>query len=234
MSTIKNFFALALLAVSFAQAAYAQVGDEPRRRSKRSNDTESTSKTITQENRDVKDFTSIDFGGIGKAVIQKGDKFACTVVVSGKADRTADISTEVKDKVLVINTRIRNWHGDNTDVQYTITMPELEAVEVSGAVKAEIKEGFAPKKLTLSISGAGALTGNVAAGTVQTNVSGTGKITLTGSATEMQGSISGTGKVDAQNMPAKRANINVSGVGSFYVNATDDLTASVSGTGSVK
>jgi hypothetical protein len=223
---LQHVFFAALLGTALATTACAQVGDEPRH----SNKEKRNNSDQKSETRELKSFNKVEINGIGNAVIKKGDSFQ--IVVTTDADYLTKVQTEVNGATLKIDTK-GSWSGDYS-VNYLITTHDLEGVEVAGVAKVTVEPGFSPSNLNLEMSGVGSFTGTFNAKNIKAEVSGAGKIVLKGTADEIKGDVSGAGKVEADQMVARKANVQVSGVGSFTVNATDDLVASVDGTGTVK
>ncbi|CAN5524363.1 hypothetical protein BH11BAC2_BH11BAC2_04110 [soil metagenome] len=112
-----------------------------------------------------------------------------------------------------------------------VTIPELNAAEISGNGTITADSTIRSSNLRLDISGIGTMTMNVIAGRIQCGISGSGKLNLSGTADEMQLNISGTGKLYARELTLGKCEANISGVGKCYADVTNDLQLNISGTG---
>ena len=171
--------------------------------------TASADAPVTSETRSVAAFHAISVPGTLKVEITVGKP--ARVEVSGETDLLAKLTTTVKDGVLVIDTPKR-MRGRN-HLRATITVPELDAIELSG---------------TAQVTAAG-----LAAAGLALRIPGTGSITVTGTTGTMEVAIDGTGEINADKLSAKDARVAIGGTGQASVRASQSVEVSVSGTGSV-
>jgi hypothetical protein len=161
----------------------------------------------TQRTRDATDFHAINNQAVCNMDIAVGQPFK--VVVEGDESVISEVSTEVKDGVLVINLD-RNV-TTNQPIRLIISMPKLDKYTNSGVGKATItnlKESF----FTINQSGAGSLSAD-------------------GQADMVDITMSGVGNADLSALNAKSVTALLSGTGSAKVYAHESLTATVSGIG---
>jgi hypothetical protein len=168
--------------------------------------------TAKTESRDVGgNFTHVgSSGSADMSVTVGGDKTAVTV--------TAD------DNILPMIETIRDGdelkiicHGNfspKTRIHVDITTPSLSAVSISGSGNADIT--------------------GVAGPSFKASISGSGNVKATGQVDQLAAHISGSGDMDFRNVTAKSAEVSVSGSGNVTVNATQDVSASVSGSGDIR
>lgn len=100
------------------------------------------------------------------------------------------------------------------EIVYRITAAQLAGVDVSGSAQVDI----APVD-TLSFSAA---------------ISGSGSIEPTGSVTELEVAVSGSGRFLGEGLESVIADVSISGSGQADVLVTDELNASVSGSGAIR
>lgn len=112
-------------------------------------------------------------------------------------------------------------------------MPELESLDLSGAIKAKIN-GFKNESLQIDISGASSCDINANINNLKVDISGAGNLNLNGRGDLMVINLSGASNVKARNYQVKRLNLNMSGAGAAQVYASEQLDVEVSGVGSVK
>ena len=137
----------------------------------------------------------------------------------------------------------------NASLRAEVTLPSLQALEVSGASTADVK-GFASRDaldlqvsgggrislvnvsagdVTMDVSGAGRLSGRLAAQGVSGEVSGAGKVSLDGSASQAQLEASGAGHLDLGGLTLRDADLQLSGGASGTVRVTGTLNVEASG-----
>lgn len=187
----------------------------------------------TKETRDVKNFTKVNFGVSGNLYINIGPEFK--VVLEGDKDDLEEIETQVSGGRLVI--KKDNWSFNfNEKITAYITMPEIEALGVSGSGKAEIKDVVKADELDLSVSGSGKLyTSEISVSKLDCSISGSGDIYINenGNAGSAKISVSGSGNYIGESLKIENADIHISGSGNCTCNVTESLKASVSGSGNV-
>ena len=186
-----------------------------------------------KETRDVKNFTKVSFGVAGNLYINIGNEFK--VVLEGSSRDLDEIITDVSNGKLVI--KKDNWNFNmNEKITVYITMPEIEALGVSGSGRAEIKDPVKSNELSLSVSGSGKLYApDISVTELSCSISGSGDIIIggNGSAERAEISVSGSGNYNGEALKIGKAQIHISGSGDCSCNVTESLTASVSGSGNV-
>ncbi|HEX7494446.1 MAG TPA: head GIN domain-containing protein [Bacteroidales bacterium] len=194
--------------------------------------------SVVKESRDVSGFTKVSFGVAGNLYINFGPEFK--VVLEGEKRYLEEIITEVSGGKLVIkdeNWKMHNWRINmNERVTVYITMPELNALGVSGSGKAEIKDVVKTGDLNLSVSGSGKIyTTDITVSNLGCSISGSGDIVMGGSGTSSKAeiSISGSGNYMGEPLKIGSAEIHISGSGNCTCYVTESLRASVSGSGNV-
>ena len=115
-----------------------------------------------------------------------------------------------------------------------ITMPELTGLELSGATRGTVSGFDSTEGLTVQVSGASRLSGDIQAGDVRFDVSGAGRVTLSGSGEDAVIGASGASHMDLADFPVVDANVEASGASTVTVNASGRLDADASGASHVK
>ncbi len=186
--------------------------------------------TPATETRAIGAVTEVVLSGSGDVTIVRGDD--ATVRVTADDNILPLLATETKGGKL--NIHARGSIKPKTKIAYTVTVPDLKAVTVSGAgnVTAEKLVG---ESLKVKLSGSGTATlRDVTYQTLALDLSGAGKVTVSGNAARTTLKLSGAGKIDAAGLRTTFAEAQVSGAGHASVWAATDLKARVSGAGSVK
>jgi hypothetical protein len=161
------------------------------------------------EVRKTADFHAIDI--VGTIAVEARIDRATTVEVRGEADRIKQVTTDVKNGVLVINTKGKL---DNSHLRVFVTAPDLSALTISGTGELTV-HGLANGKLDLEIPGTGAMT-------------------LDGKTSALHVAIGGSGSLKAKSLLAESATIDVKGTGQATLYASKSIDANVSGTGAIK
>lgn len=180
---------------------------------------------------DIEDVTAVQLATSGDLTIRRGDTPSLTVTArEGTQDR---LLSEVRDGVLVLDSRRSSGVGSWGDVSYELVLGEVAELVVSGSggVTADDVTGDA---LRLSVEGSGSvdLTG-VDAGSVALRIAGSGDVELGGRTDSLAIGIEGSGGVDADRLRADEVDVSVEGSGDVEVHATRRLAVSIEGSGSV-
>ncbi|HDR50344.1 MAG TPA: DUF2807 domain-containing protein [Mariniphaga anaerophila] len=214
MKTKQFFLSLFIFGFVFSNAAFAE-----------------------REEREVSSFSEISLRISGKVHLEQGNRQR--VRVEAKSSTLEEIITEVKGRELIIrfksnNIFRRSFNPGRVDIY--ITVPEINALSVSGSGDIIADSKIKSRILDLTVSGSGDISlKNLDAERVKAAVSGSGNILIGKGRTadEFEVAISGSGNVKAENFEAKNVNAKISGSGSCRVNAVDYLKARVAGSGNV-
>lgn len=171
------------------------------------------SKDITQTY-DFTDFDKVEIGGVYEFDVTVGGDYSITI--SGAPEEMDKIDVSVVDGELILDQDRREkvrrkWRDQGMEA--TITLPALNAIDVSGIVDGNIT-GIDAEEFDADFSGVGAV-----------NISGT--------CGHLDADISGIGDFDASELRCQTADVDVSGIGDVDVYAGDEIDISVSGIGDV-
>jgi hypothetical protein len=191
-------------------------------------------------------FTGLRVDSAFRAEVTRGDAFAVSVTVDDNI--VQHLRVEVDGDTLRIGLEPGYDYVDAT-LSATVTMPTLTALEVDGAAKADAS-GFAAgdpldlrasgdgsvaltgartSDVSLDVSGAADVSGDLAAKQIGGNVSGAGEVTLTGSAEALALEASGAGKLELDGLTAQLADLQLSGGATATVRVTGKLDVEASG-----
>lgn len=188
--------------------------------------------TIIEENRDVSNFNGISLSNSGNVTITVGETEALTVRTDDNI--MSDIITEVRGNTLVLTTR-PNSAINPTTLEYDITVTTLESLVVTGSgdVIAPEIEGDA---FNIEISGSGDVDiAKLDVDSLTVGMSGSGEVNIADGETDLQTvSMSGSGDYNALNFESNTSSVSITGSGSAQVNADDELTARLSGSGDLR
>jgi hypothetical protein len=111
----------------------------------------------------------------------------------------------------------------------SVTMPRLGGLTVSGASRGTVSNFNSAEAVSIAVSGASRVTGDVTAGDIGFDVSGASTIELEGSADDMVTIVSGASHFSLDDFTVTNANVNISGASTGTINLSGRLDANVSG-----
>lgn len=110
-----------------------------------------------------------------------------------------------------------------------VTMPDLTGLDLSGASRATISGFKSSAALTVGVSGASGLRGDIECADARFDISGASDLTLRGSAEDVIIDASGASRVDLSGFPVADASVEASGASRVTVNASGRLDVDASG-----
>ena len=193
---------------------------------------------VTVDERSLPPFTKLAVGGMADITLVQGT--AESVRFEAPAKQMERVKVEVRDGTLHVDGMTTGgffgflFGGSPRPVRATITFRDLNAVDVSGAVKLKA-DGWKADKLAFSVSGEGTLRiAGLDVNELAMAASGAVKAEVAGRATEQRIAISGAGDYRAAGLASESARVAVSGAGKVLVNAAKTLKIAISGAGSVE
>ncbi len=187
------------------------------------------------EERKLNSFKAVKIGGSFNVILQEGNTESIKITASGIA--LDDILTENEGSTLSIRIQNDRWNSrsnNNYTVDIVLTYKNLEKINSSGSSHIHAKSIIRSDDFDLSLSGSGKFKGGVEAQRLNIALSGSGDIEINGSAKEQNISISGSGDVHAIDLKSSVTKIKISGSGNAKVQASEELEASISGSGDIR
>ncbi|WNJ20656.1 head GIN domain-containing protein [Pontibacter sp. G13] len=184
---------------------------------------------VVEEARELSAFHGISVGGAYDVYVKKGSRYA--VLIKADENIIPVVETKVKDQVL----HIRNSKGINKakELSVYITTPDLTFLQASGASDVEVLDVYEAETFKVVSSGASDLSFGVNAYKLDVTVSGSSDLKVSGNAKHLALSVSGSGDFHGKNLTASEGKVRVSGSGDAHVHVTEQIEASVSGSGDV-
>jgi hypothetical protein len=184
------------------------------------------------EERDVGDVTEVVLAGVGDLTVTRGA--TAELLVSADDNILPLLETETDGDKLTLKVKSGYSLKPKTPITYTLTVPSLAKLTVSGAGNATV-EGPVGDELEAKVSGAGDVKlRGMACKSLTLSLSGAGNMTAAGTADKLTAKVSGAGDIKAAELKASVADVHISGAGDITLWASDELKARVSGAGSVK
>lgn len=182
--------------------------------------------------RDVAQFKKISLAVAGKLYLKQGSPQR--VELEADDEVLERIVTEVHDGRLKITRKDNRPKSDGKIIAY-VTVPDIEAVTVSGSGEVVGQSKIKTDDLDLKVSGSGSLTLDIeASGDVEAGVSGSGRMNLSGRCESLESDVAGSGKVVLSTTIRQSADFGVSGSGKIEAKGTaDQVKAAIAGSGKV-
>lgn len=189
------------------------------------------------QTRKVDAFTEISLRIGANVHLEQGNKQS--VEITAKSSTLDELITEVKDGKLIIRFPNKNmfWNTFQPgEITIHITMPEINALAVSGSGDIIAEDQIKSKILDLSVSGSGNIKlEDLSAERVKSAISGSGNIVVAGKTTAQDLSvvISGSGNFKGMDYSANDVSVKVVGSGNVGIEAKNNLYIRLAGSGNV-
>jgi hypothetical protein len=190
---------------------------------------------VNAELRQVKGFHGVSISNAFEVILTQSNEEAVAVSAGDKEDNQY-IRTEVQNGILKIwfdHNNKKEW-GRNKELRAYISVKNISVLHASGATDIEIEGKLSADKLSIELSGASDLTGEiVVANELRTEISGASDMDITGSAKEVFIEASGASEFNAYEFTTSNCKIEASGASSVNITVEKELSAELSGASSV-
>lgn len=191
--------------------------------------------SFEKQDRHLSGFSSVNIAGSFDVYITQGN--IESVTVEADDDVIDKIITEVKGGSLKIYTKSTsgfNWSGKENKRIVRVVAKDLNTISLTGSGDVFFKEGFRTQNLAVKLSGSGDITGRVDVKALESSVVGSGDVTLTGRAETSSVRVSGSGDFSGKDLLTTSTTVKVVGSGDASVNASQQVDASVAGSGDIR
>lgn len=193
--------------------------------------------TAQREIREVPVFTDISLRVSASMHVRQGD--VQKVEVEASRATLDELITEVKDRALIIRFPTRhliNRSFDPGKITIYVTVPEINALMLSGSGDIMAENTITTRILDLNVSGSGSIIlNNLNVDKVKAVISGSGDIVIKDGKTagEFNGTVSGSGNIRAADYEAQEVSIRILGSGNSYIHSDGNIHVRIAGSGSV-
>jgi hypothetical protein len=178
------------------------------------------------------DFSRVEFSHAFQADVTQGESFSVVITIDDNLEQYLEVSQDGDtlkvglEPGLMLSLR-------NTTMQARVTMPELTGVNGSGATRITIAGFEADQALSIDVSGASTLRGQIDAGDLRADVSGASRLELTGQGQDGRINVSGASQANLSDFRMQNVDVEASGASRAEVNASGRLDAEASGASTV-
>lgn len=176
---------------------------------------------------DLSGFDQVKVSGAFVADITRGDAFSVIVRVDERLEE--HLRVQLAGRTLEVGLAPNLSILGTATGEVEITMPELTGLELSGATQGTISGFDSIGPLSVEVSGASKLDGDIQAGDCSFEVSGASTVDLSGSGGALVLNASGASTADLSDFAVNDANVEASGASTATVNASGRLDAEASG-----
>ena len=169
------------------------------------------------------DFTRVEVGYAFQVEVVQSNSYSISITAREDLFNFIQVSKEGETLKIGLTQYIRGTK------KAEITMPDLRAINLSGAAKGTIKGFISSDDFTLDLSGASRLDGDLTAGDVDFHVSGASAVELDGSAQDIDVDTSGASHVKLADFSVRNADVTLRGASNGTVNLSGKLDADLSG-----
>lgn len=123
----------------------------------------------------------------------------------------------------------RTYNFNDVTLEVTITMPDLRGIQLSGASHADLAGFSSIERLSLEVSGASTILGEIDTGDLSVDVSGASHVNLSGEGDDLNADASGASTIDLEDFRVHDVDAQVSGASKLTVSMDGTLNADLSG-----
>jgi len=172
-------------------------------------------------------FTRVEISSAFEFQIRQSSSYSINVTADDNVIDRVQISQDgqtLKIRVGGVPTSFRR-----VTLKASVTMPQLGGLTVSGASRGTVANFNSTEAVSIVVSGASRVTGDITAGDIGFDVSGASTVQLEGSAADMVAIISGASRFSLGDFTANNADVNISGASTGTIYLDGRLDANVSG-----
>jgi hypothetical protein len=187
--------------------------------------------TVVEEPRTVTGFTGVSAETLGDVQIEIGAEEALTL--RAEDNLLPYLITEVENGILRIWTETGVDLGRTQDIEIHVTATSVNSVVLTG-VGDVAGADLVATAFSVVLSGLGGIElSNLDAEQLDVLIAGQGDVRLSGTVNEQTITISGVGDYEAPELSSADASVQIGGIGSATLRVSDQLTATITGSGSI-
>jgi hypothetical protein len=182
-------------------------------------------------------FTEVEVSSVFAFEIQQSSSYKISVTADDNIMDHVQISMDGQALKIELRTDPRRSTilslGPVT-LRASVTMPQLRCLTVSGASRGEISGFSSTDNVSIKLSGASRVTGDITAGNAEFDIDGASTIQLEGSANDIVASVDGASHLNLDDFTVNNADVSLSGASSGTINLSGRLDADLSGASTLR
>jgi hypothetical protein len=182
---------------------------------------------VTQEE-PITGFDKVDISHSFDVDISQGEGFSVVIRVDDNLVEHLQVVKEGSTLKTGLDPN-RNYTASNATLEAELTMPELTGLDLSSASQATISGFKSANDLSVDLSGASSLFGDIEAAKTSFDLSGSSDAKLSGSGQETTIDITAGSQIDLSNFPVASVTVKAAGGSTATVNSSGKLNADASG-----
>ncbi len=188
---------------------------------------------VIEEEFNVDFFDEADIGSAFNAVIIPSTNFRVTA--TGAERDVNDLNVRVINNTLKVSYVKSSWFGSisRDRVDLLIEVPELTAIDVSGAARVDIEDFTSFDLFRADLSGASKVNLDVEVSDLRIEISGASTLDVNRQTPNITASISGASKLNAFDADSEEVYLDLSGASKANVSVSDYLNVEASGASTV-
>jgi len=171
-------------------------------------------------------FTEVEISTAFEFEIQQSSSYNISVTADDNVMDYVQVSKDGQTLKIRLGTVPPLW---SATLRVSVTMPQLSGLTVSGASRGDVYDFNSTEDMSIKVSGASRVNGDITAGNVEFDISGASTIQLEGSTNDMVASVSGASRLNLGGFTVNNADVSFSGASSGTVNLNGRLDADLSG-----
>jgi len=172
---------------------------------------------------DFSNFSDIDVSSSFVVTVEQSDEYK--VLVKGSERNLKDLNIyQNGDKLYIDYDRdgVLNFIKERDAIKVSITMPEIEDIELTGAAKIYLN-GFKQRHMNFNLTGASFAKANIDVDELEVDLNGASEMQLEGEGIELNADITGASHLNAYGYEVKNASVEAHGASSAKVNVSNEL-----------
>ena len=179
----------------------------------------------------TKEYSGISIGGSFDVLLVKGEEGKITI--EGEENIIPYIESVVEENILKINYKKNINIRTTKKLTITVAFNNLESVALGGSGNISSKEFIKSSDFKVSLGGSGNITLNIDAATTKVSMSGSGNIRLKGNSSKFNCALAGSGSISAYELNTDELKATIAGSGNIKTTVSTKIKAKVVGSGSV-
>jgi CBS domain-containing protein len=172
-------------------------------------------------------FTRVEISSAFEFEIKQSGSYSINVTADDNVIDRVQISQDGQTLKITVGGAPTSFRS--VTLKALVTMPQLGGLAVSGASRGTVSDFSSTGAVSIAVSGASRVTGDITAGDIEFDISGASTVQLEGSADDMVAVVSGACTFNLGDFTVNDADVNISGASTGTINLDGRLDANVSG-----